>query len=113
MTCTKVQIGDFSAIVDMAGPILRICSGGKEFFFEFHEYMGPMMVGKRGQPIQSLPTKCSPFWDALYWWIRQGKRIDANRNCVFDHEMKLVDIVKQIGPRTWKILGVRPKGYIL
>lgn len=97
MTCVKVKLGDSTAILSMAPPTLKIHSGGQTFLFEFHEYLGPGMVGKRGEPIQTLPGRYSPFWDALYFWIKQGKRIDGDGNCIFEHEMALVNIYKRVG----------------
>ena len=97
MTCVRAG----NALVMMGGPDLKITSGGKTFYFEFHPFCGPMMLSKRGEPIQSTPGKYSPFWDALYFWIKQGKKVDADGNCIFVHETALVNIVKQIGPRSF------------
>jgi hypothetical protein len=102
VTCVKVKLpGDppgYCTIVDMAPPVRRIVSGGKEFLFEFHDFLGPSLVGKRGQILATMPPQRSPFWDALHFWIKQGKRMaEDGFNCVFDHEMKLVDIVRDMG----------------
>ena len=99
MPCVKVKFGDGStAILNMAPPVRRIVSGGKEFFFEFHEYLGPSIVNKKtGNPTGTFPRKNSPFWDAVWNWLRQGKQVDAEGNCIFKHEMKLVDIVMDLG----------------
>ena len=106
MSCTRFKFGDGStAIINVGGPTRRIRSGGKEFLFEFHEYLGPTMIGKRGDTIQSMPPMNSPFWDALHFWLKQGKQVDAEGNCIFEHEMKLVHIVKQLDRRNWKVLG--------
>jgi hypothetical protein len=98
-------MGDSTAILNMAPPTLKIRSGGQEFQFEFHEYLGPSMVGKRGDPIRGFPPQRSPFWDALHWWIKQGKRVDAEGNCIFEHEMQLVQILEQIGRRSYRVLS--------
>jgi hypothetical protein len=97
MPCVNVKIGGTRMIVDMAPPVRRIQSGGQEFLFEFHDFLGPCMVGKRGNPVSTFPPQRSPFWDALHWWLKQGKQVDADGNCIFKHEMKLVYITKQIG----------------
>jgi len=109
MPCVNVNFGGTAAILNMAGPTRIISAGGTDFLFEFHEYCGPMMVGKRGDPIRGLPGKKSPFWDALYWWLKQGQRMNGNR-CVFEWEMQPVQIMKQIGPQTFMVLGPKKKG---
>lgn len=93
------------AIINVAPPTLKIRSGGQEFMFEFHEYLGPGMVGKRGDYIQGFPPKRSPFWDALHFWLKQGKQVDANGNCIFRHETKLVHILQRIGKNSYQVLA--------
>jgi hypothetical protein len=95
MSCYKMRVGDSVAIVNMAPPMLKINSGGKCFHFEFHHFLGPAMLSKRGDPIQSFPPRNSPFWDALRWWIKQGKRVDADGHCIFEHEMTLIPFLMQ------------------
>lgn len=100
MPCVKVRFGNdrYATIIDMAPPVRRIVSGGKEFLFEFHDYPGPSLVGKRGQILSTMPPQRSPFWDALRNWLKQGKRMaDDGFTCVFEHEMKLVDIARDLG----------------
>lgn len=106
MTCERFRFGDGSvAILNMGGPNLRITAGGQVFRFEFHEYLGPSMIGKRGDIIQNFPGKYSPFWDALHFWLKQGKRVDADGNCVFEHETKLVPLLLKIGRNRYKVLA--------
>ena len=94
--CVHVNIGGTAVLLNVAGPTRIIHAAGKDYLFEFHEYLGPMMLGKRGQLIDSFPPKQSPFWDALHWWLKQGRRMDGNR-CIFEWQMKLVDITTDIG----------------
>jgi hypothetical protein len=107
MPCVHVKVGKISKytmIVDMAPPVRKIVSGGKEFLFEFHDFLGPSLVGKRGQILQTMPPQRSPFWDGLHFWLKQGKQVDADGNCIFKHEMKLVHITKQISARQFLVL---------
>lgn len=99
-----VRVG--GAILSVSGPTLSISSGGKTFYFSHHEYLGPMFENKRGEPISSFPPKYSPFWDAHYFWLKQGKRVKGNV-CVFESEMQLVDITKQVGRNIFILTGKR------
>ena len=103
MPCIHVKIGGAPAILNVSGPTRIIHAAGKDYLFEFHDYLGPMMLGKLGEPVQSFPPKRSPFWDALHWWLQQGRRMDGDR-CVFDWEMQLVQITKHIGGRHYRVL---------
>lgn len=105
MPCFRMKMADSVAIVTTSGPTMNICSGGEEFLFEFHEFLGPSMIGKRGQPVESFPEQRSPFWDALYFWIKQGKQVDAEGNCIFKSEMQLVNILEQVGRNTFRVLA--------
>jgi hypothetical protein len=89
----------------MGGPDHKIRAGGKEFRFEMHPYLGPCLLGKRGDPLSTLPPKKSPFWDALYWWTKQGKQVDANGWCVFKWETKPAHILKHMGGKHYPVLG--------
>lgn len=98
MPCKHVVVGGTNMLINLAPPTLKMRTGdGQEFRFEFHEYLGPGMIGKRGEPIQSMPGKRSPFWDALHFWIKQGKQVDENGYCIYKSEMQLVQIWKWIG----------------
>ena len=105
MACERWIIGGRPALVMVGGPDLKIRAGGKEFCFEMHDYCGPLMIGKRGDPIQTLPPQKSPFWDALHWWIKQGKQVGVDGYCIFKWEMKPVNIVKHLGGRHYKVLA--------
>lgn len=104
MACEKWILDGRSCYV-MVNDEYKIRAGDKEFHFEFHPHCGPMMLGKRGNPVQSFPPQNSPFWDALYWWIHQGKQVDAEGYCVFKWEMKPVNILKHLGGRHYKVLA--------
>ena len=82
----------------------KIRAGGKDFRFEMHDYCGPTMIGKRGNPI-AFPPQNSPFWEALHWWLKQGKRVDAQGWCLFKWEMQPVHIIKHMGGRHYKVLA--------
>lgn len=103
MTCHKMYFGGSVAYVSMCDDY-KIRAGEKEFCFSFHSFCGPSLLGKRGQEIAFPPQK-SPFWDALYWWIKQGKQVDSDGYCVFKWETKPVNILKHLGGRNWKVLA--------
>lgn len=84
-------------IIEIAGCPVHICSsvelsdltidaGGKSFRFEYSRMFGPMMLGKRGDPITTFPRLRSPFWPAVQAWERQGRRVDDDGRCIYDAE---------------------------
>lgn len=96
MPCVHVNIGGTAVLLNVAGPTRIIHAAGKDYLFEYHDYMGPLMEGKRGQSINLPRSRRSPFWDALHWWLKQGRRMEGNR-CIFEWEMNLVQITVDIG----------------
>lgn len=56
----------------------------REFRFEFHDFLGPTVVGKHGDPMKVQPSERSPFWPALERWLAGGRRVDADGVCVWD-----------------------------
>lgn len=104
MPCVRTVVAGSPCFI-MIPDTYRIRAGGKEFHFEFHPFCGPTMIGKRGNPVQAMPPQRSPFWDALYWWLKQGKQVDADGWCVFKWETKPVNIVKHLGGSHYKVLG--------
>lgn len=72
------QICSFTTFADVT-----IAINGQVFRFEWSDRFGPLMLGKRGQPLANmLPTR-SLFWKALHWWIKQGKRVENGR-CLYE-----------------------------
>ena len=49
--------------------IYKFEHGGKEFFFEWHNYLGPVAVRKKDfEPRSTIPTG---FWDAITEFLRK------------------------------------------
>lgn len=84
---------------------LTIEAAGRLFRFEFSKMFGPMMLGKRGQLLESRPPIRSPFWRALELWCKQGYRVEAGR-CVYDVPPPPSTRFVRIAGRHW--LQVRP-----
>lgn len=105
MPCKRFQFGDGSVALLNVPDEYHIRAGGEEFHFEFNTYTGPSMIGKSGNPIQAMPPNKSPFWDALYWWLKQGKQVGEDGYCVFKWEMQPVNILKHLGGRHYKVLA--------
>lgn len=57
--CSACQPSDVHRAVDETG---------REWLFEFHHFCGPMVVGKRGEPLNRQPGTRSPFWKAFETW---------------------------------------------
>lgn len=63
---------------------------GKRWRFEDHPRMGPcVLTPKTGEPAANFPPENSPFWDAVQCWYDQGKRLDANGECVWEEPVPL------------------------
>ena len=103
MTCIHTTVAGSPCIISLVDEY-KIRAGGKEFTFDFHPFCGPTLIGKRGNQIK-FPPQNSPFWDALYWWIKQGKQVDSEGYCVFKWETKPVNILKHLGGRNYMVLA--------
>lgn len=60
-----------------AGPEYFIEVGGHEYRFELHEYCGPIILNKNGDPAKGQPGERSPFWKAFEAWSKQGYRVNG------------------------------------
>jgi PEGA domain len=78
------------------GPFVLEVSG-HTFHFELHDYGGPFVLGKRGQPLGDQPGARSLFWEAYWQWERQGKQVDDQGRCIFKWETAPVHITQQVG----------------
>ncbi|KKL85738.1 hypothetical protein LCGC14_1951750 [marine sediment metagenome] len=82
---------------------------GEEYVFDFSDRFGPSVLNKNGSEKAQQPNSRSLFWEALYHWIRQGKRVDADGNCIFSWKTNLVDITKTIGRNVFILSARRRK----
>ncbi len=80
----------------VGGPDLHITVDGRVYCFEMHPYCGPVILGKRGDPLALQPAKKSLFWVAVDCWVEQGKQIDTVNNCVYKLEVD-IPILKHLG----------------
>lgn len=62
---------------------LVIEADGECWRFEFSKLFGPIMLGKRGQPLSALPPQRSMFWKVLHQWCIQGYRGEDGR-CLYN-----------------------------
>lgn len=46
---------------------------GKEYRWEFHEYLGPTFIGKRGEPLKWQPGSRHPVWTVFHQWLKDWK----------------------------------------
>lgn len=73
----------------MGGPDRTILDArGRKWTFEDHPQCGPVVIGKRGDPLENQPPESSPFWEAVNNWYSQGKRtrkpVAGETWCVWD-----------------------------
>ncbi len=72
------------------GPTYEIEADGKRWFFEWNWYAGPTVLNRNTHaPIVTQPGEKSPFWDAVVWWSRQGRRMKDGL-CVWNREREAV-----------------------
>jgi hypothetical protein len=61
---------------------------GRVVHFEWHRYCGPNFVRKDGEPWARFPSERHPLWWPFTLWQRQGRRVDAEGNCIWDPELE-------------------------
>ena len=85
----------------------RIIVAGREWLFEMPSVPmgGPMVCGKRGEVLATQPGSRSPFWRAIYFWEKQGQRIDEGGLCVWEDEPPRRVKVKHVGRRNQVMLS--------
>lgn len=67
-----------------AGPFM-IEIGGKKFTFEDSDRFGPLLLGKRGEPLADQPGERNKFWKAYTPWRNQGRRLaEDGKTCIYD-----------------------------
>jgi hypothetical protein len=84
------------------GPFV-IAAGGKSFRFEDSDRFGPSLVKKNGDiAANPWPATGSPFWRAHRIWVRQGRRLEDGKNCIWDEPKP--QILKRIGGRHYIVI---------
>jgi hypothetical protein len=72
--------------IDMwgAGPF-TLEVDGKTFHFEDSDRFGPLFLGKSGNTLKNqFMAERSPFWRAHRIWVRQGRRLEDGKVCIWD-----------------------------
>lgn len=68
----------------VGGPVQDIYVYGRRYTFEWHPYCGPVVLRRDTlDPVVNQPDENSPFWNAVTWWDRQGRRM-ANGRCLWN-----------------------------
>jgi hypothetical protein len=78
-----------TAHILFGGPERILIDGAqKKWRFEDHPYCGPVVIGKRGDPLEVQPPENSSFWVAVNLWYAQGKRthptVGRETWCIWD-----------------------------
>lgn len=82
------------------GPCQWINAGGKRYRFEWHPYFGPIRLdGRTDDESLRQPDEDSPFWNAVEWWDKQGRRVQDSV-AVWNRERPAKYETIQIGPRS-------------
>ena len=67
-----------------AGPFV-IDAAGKQYRFEDSDRFGPSTLRKDGEIAVRQPGEKSPFWQAHFAWLRQGRRTAENGvTCIYE-----------------------------
>lgn len=85
-----------------AGPF-TIEAEGKSFRFEDSDRFGPALVDRHGDPIKNpWPSPRSPFWRAHRIWVRQGRRLEDGKACIWDEPKP--QTVRRLNRRNWMLV---------
>ena len=89
--------------ISWAGPTRAITDAkGKRWTFEMHHYCGPIVLNKRGDPMERQPGERSPFWYAVTRWAQGGHRLNGIE-CVWEEEPK--PVLEHIGGKHYRVVG--------
>jgi hypothetical protein len=81
------------------GPFVIVVNG-KSYRFEDSDRFGPALVNRRGDPLANpWPSERSPFWRAHRIWLRQGRRLKDEINCIWDEPRP--SVVRHLGGRNY------------
>lgn len=53
-----------------------------------HHYCGPIVLGAKGDPLDTQPGVKSPFWHAVTRWSQGGHRLNGI-DCIWEEEVPL------------------------
>lgn len=46
---------------------------GRTWRWEFGDYVGPLFVDKRGEPLKNQPRENNPVWEKFHDWLEELK----------------------------------------
>lgn len=71
--------------ISMGGPTKKIfdTKSSKYWYFEMHNYCGPMLTDKHGNGILGRRQKYDRFWEIVTLWAQQGEKMKDNV-CIWD-----------------------------
>lgn len=76
--------------ISYAGPEYWLAAG-KLYCFEDHPYCGPVVLGKKGDPLEVQPPERSTFWQHVNAWYQQGKKfktVGDKKWCIYETQMQ-------------------------
>ena len=89
--------------ISLAGPTRTITDAtGKRWTFEMHHYCSPIVLNKRGDPMERQPGEHSPFWHAVTRWAQGGYRLNGIE-CIWEEEPK--PIIEHISGKHYRVVG--------
>jgi hypothetical protein len=100
-----------------AGPFYITDDAGKQWRFEDSDRFGPSLLNKDGEiSKRPWPAEGSPFWRAHRIWVRQGRRLEDEKNCIWDEPKPTIvrmitkrkALVVQNGEEDGKIVTLPP-----
>lgn len=98
-----------------AGPFFITDEKGKQWRFEDSDRFGPSLIDKKGDPLKNpWPGPRSPFWRAHRIWVRQGRRLEDGKKCIWDEPKpqivrmlsKRVAVVVEPGGEDGKVISL-------
>lgn len=80
--------------------------GGAVYRFDWHRYLGPIFVRTDGEPLARQPSARNPMWKAFAAWDRQGRKVDADGNCIWTQEPPAPEpVLRHIKGRHFEVIG--------
>lgn len=89
--------------ISFAGHELKIIDRKNRVWkFEDHNYCGPIVLDRYGDPKDEQPDELSPFWEAVNCWYQQGKQVNKMGLCVW--QKPTIQKMVHLGGRHYKLV---------
>lgn len=95
-----LRIGNALVLVSEGDWLISV--KGNLYTFEWANYVGPVALTKRGDPLAKQPND---FLEAASLWHQQGREVDEQGLCIYHFHHEQTPIVKHVSKRTGFVTG--------